>query len=121
MGEFKQEIMKVNNRVNMDIFNQGLKHQKVEVIQNMVLIHAHNHRVKVLHLIDKSDTVATRMMDLALIDSFKTHFTTAMEEHFGIKILAHLKDYAPQLELSVSITIFDKPVEELLSTLKVQA
>jgi len=119
IGEFKQEIMKVNNWVNMEVFNQGLKNQKVEIIQDKVLIIAHNNRVKVLSVVDEKDTVATRMLDLALIMEFKKRFMRAMEEHFGIQILTHMKDYEPKLELSVSVTIFDRPVEEFLPYLKV--
>lgn len=119
VGEFKQEIMKVNNRVNMEVFNQGLKHQKVEIIQDKVLIIAHNNRVKVLSVVDKNDTMATRMLDLALLMEFKSRFIMAMQDHFGITVLTHMKDYDPQLELSFSLTIFDRPVEDFLPGLQV--
>jgi uncharacterized protein YbcI len=114
MGEFKQEIIKVNNKVNMEVFNQGLKAQKVEVLQDKVLIIANNNRVKALALIDNRDRQATKLMDIALLQEFKERFGAALEEHLGIKALSHLKDYDPKLELSISITILEKPVEELL-------
>jgi uncharacterized protein YbcI len=114
MGEFKQEIMKVNNRVNMEVFNQGLKAQKVEVFQDKILIVANNNRVKALAVVDGRDRLATKMMDIALLMEFKDRFAAALEDHLGIKALSHLKDYDPKLELSISITILEKPVEELL-------
>ncbi len=79
LGEFKQELMKVNNRVNMEVFNQGLKNQKGEVVNDKVLIIAHNNRVKVLSVVDKTDMVTTRMMDLALIKVFNDRFVVAFE------------------------------------------
>lgn len=114
VGEFKQEIMKVNNGVNMEVFNQGLTHQKVEILQDKVLIIAHNNRVKVLSVVDKNDLMATRMMDLALLMEFKNRFVKAAEERFGVRVLAHMKDYDPKLELSFSVTVFERPIEELL-------
>ncbi len=120
MGEFKQEIIKVNNRVNMEVFNQGLRSQKVEILQDKILIIANNSRVKVLSMVDKKDTTTTKLMDIALIIEFKDRFVRAMEEHFGLKVLAHLKDYDPHLEISISITILERPLEELLPTLKLK-
>lgn len=121
LGEFKQEIMKVNNAVNMEVFAQGLKHQKVEVLQDKVLIVAHNNRVKVLSVAEKKDAMTTRMLDIALINEFKERFLVALEEHFeNIKVLSHMKDYDPKLEISISVTIMDRPVEELLPALKVR-
>lgn len=120
MGEFKQEIIKVNNRVNMEVFNQGLRSQKVEIFQDKILIIANNNRVKVLSMVDKKDTTTTKLMDIALIIEFKDRFVRAMEEHLGVKVLSHLKDYDPHLEISISVTILDRPVEEILPTLKVK-
>ncbi len=114
MGEFKQELMKVNNRVNMEVFSQGLKNQKVEVVNDKVLIIAHNNRVKVLSVVDRTDMVTTRMMDLALIKEFKDRFVIAFEEHFGVGVLTHMKDYDPKLEISISVTVLEAPLEELL-------
>ena len=34
MGEFKQEILRINNKVNMEIFKQGLLTQRVDVMHN---------------------------------------------------------------------------------------
>ena len=121
MGEFKQELMKVNNRVNMEVFSQGLKNQKIEVVNDKILIIAHNNRVKVLSVVDKTDTVTTRMMDLALIKEFKDRYIEAFQEHFGISVLTHMKDYDPKLEISISVTILDRPLEDILPALQVKA
>ncbi|MDR1194352.1 MAG: DUF2294 domain-containing protein [Peptococcaceae bacterium] len=114
MGEFKQEIIKVNNSVNFEVFGQGLRKQKVDVFQDKILIIANNNRVKVLSMVDAIDRTTTKLMDIALIMEFKDRFIAAMDERLGVKVLSHLKDYDPKLEISVSVTILERPIEELL-------
>lgn len=117
MGEFKQEILRINNKVNMEVFGQGLLEQRIEVFLDKVLIIAKNRRVKVLSLVDSMDKDATRMMDLALISRHKERFIEEMRAQLGVVVLSHLKDYDPKLEISISVSIFDRPIEELLPTL----
>lgn len=118
MGEFKQEVIRINNKVNMEVFGQGLLSQRVEIFQDKILIIANNRRVKVLSMVDRTDNATTKLMDVALITEFKERFITMMDEQLGLKVLSHLKDYDPKLEISISVTILEKPVEELLAYLK---
>jgi uncharacterized protein YbcI len=120
LGEFKQEIIRINNKVNIEVFGQGLKSQRVEVFHDKVLIIANNTRVKVLYLVDRTDNFTTKIMDIALIMEFKDRFIAALNECLGITALAHLKDYDPKTEISVSVTILDRPVEELLPIIEVK-
>lgn len=117
MGEFKQEILRINNKVNMEVFAQGLLSQRVEVFQDKVLIVAKNRRVKVLSLVDQMDREATEQMDRALILRHKKRFIEEMKKEMGVTVLSHLKDYDPDLEISISVSFFEKPIEELLPTL----
>lgn len=118
MGEFKQEVIRINNKVNMEVFGQGLLSQRVEIFQDKILIIANNRRVKVLSMVDRTDNATTKLMDVALITEFKERFILMMEEQMGLRVLSHLKDYDPKLEISISVTILEKPVEELLPHLK---
>ncbi|MEA4892872.1 MAG: Na-translocating system protein MpsC family protein [Peptococcaceae bacterium] len=118
MGEFKQEVIRINNKVNMEVFGQGLLSQRVEIFQDKILIVANNRRVKVLSMVDRTDNATTKLMDVALLTEFKERFVEMMEEQLGLKVLTHLKDYDPKLEISISVTILEKPVEELLPYLK---
>ena len=118
MGEFKQEVIRINNKVNMEVFGQGLLSQRVEIFQDKILIIANNRRVKVLSMVDRTDNATTKLMDVALITEFKERFILMMDEQMGLRVLSHLKDYDPKLEISISVTILEKPVEELLPHLK---
>ena len=119
MGEFKQEILRINNIVNMEVFNQGLLSQRVDIFRDKVLITAKNRRVSVLSISHTMDKNTTEIMDRVLIVRFKELFCAEVEEELGLKVLSHLKDYDPELEISVSVSIFEKPIEELLPDLKV--
>lgn len=116
MGEFKQEIQRINNKANMEVFKQGLLSQRVDVIRNAVVITAKNRRVNVLAY-EEVDMRVTESMDRALIKRYKKVFAQMMREEMGIEILAHFKDYDPELEISVSVTLFDQSIEDLLPTL----
>ena len=117
MGEFKQEILRINNKVNMEVFRQGLLTQRADVCGDKVLIVAKNRRVAMLSLLDGMDKSTIEIMDRLLIAKFKKRFIEEMEQELGVKVLAHMKDYDPDLELSASITFFEKPVDELLPEL----
>ena len=116
MGEFKQEVLRINNKANMEVFKQGLLSQRIDVFRNEVVITAKNRRVNVLAY-DALDRQTTEMMDRALIVRHKKIFIQMMQDELGVKVLSHLKDYDPDLEISASVSIFEKNIEELLPEL----
>ena len=61
------------------------------------------------------------MMDRALIVRHKKLFAEMMQNELGVTVLSHLKDYDPDLELSASVTIFEKNIDELLPELHLRA
>lgn len=120
LGEFKQELMRLNNRINMEIFGQGLIWQRMEIFGDKVLIIAHNKRVKALSSIDRQDSLHSKLTDIALIMDFKERFIKLVEDTMGVKVLAHLKDYDPRTELSFSVTIFEKNIDELIKGIQLK-
>ena len=116
MGEFKQEVLRINNKVNMEVFKQGLLSQRIDVFRNEVVITAKNRRVNVLAF-GALDKQTTDMMDRALIVRHKKVFVEMMRDELGVTVLSHLKDYDPDLEISASVTIFERNIDELLPEL----
>ena len=116
MGEFKQEVLRINNKVNMEVFKQGLLSQRIDVFRNEVVITAKNRRVNVLAF-GALDKQTTDMMDRALIVRHKKLFAEMMRAELGVTVLSHLKDYDPDLEISASVTIFERNIDELLPEL----
>lgn len=120
MGEFKQEVLRINNKVNMEVFKQGLLSQRIDVFRNEVVITAKNRRVNVLAF-GALDKQTTDMMDRALIVRHKKLFAEMMRDELGVTVLSHLKDYDPDLEISASVTIFERNIDELLPELHLRA
>jgi len=117
LGEFKQEINRINNKINMDIMNQGLLAQRTDVFYDKVIIVGYSRRVRVLSYADDSNKLVSVMMDRIIIEEFKRRFKQDVQEQLGIKVVSFLKDYDPDTEISCSIAIFEKPVEELIKDL----
>ena len=113
-GEFKQEILRINNNVNMEVFFQGLHKQRVEIVGEKVIIIALNNRVKVLSIVDQCDSAVSRMVEQTLLMEFKRRFIKAVEERFGVPVLSLIKDYDPKLEMSVSVLFYAQDVDKLL-------
>ena len=120
LGEFKQEVLRINNKVNMEVFKQGLLSQRIDVFRNEVVITAKNRRVNVLAF-GALDKQTTDMMDRALIVRHKKVFAEMMRDELGVTVLSHLKDYDPDLEISASVTIFERNIDELLPELHLRA
>lgn len=114
VGDFKQEIMRLHNKVNMGLFGQGLRTQKVEIIQDKVFIIANNKRVTALTAIDQKDNMTTKLIDIALLVEFKERFLKEIEDSIKIKPLAVLKDYDPRTETTICIIILAGDVEEII-------
>jgi hypothetical protein len=117
LGEFKQEIMRLHNKVNLDIFGQGLRWQKVEILDDKVVIIANNKRVSALRTLDPKDRLTTQLIDLSLLVEFKNRFRMALETTLKLPFTAVLKDYDPESETSMCIVFLNAPVKDLLPDL----
>lgn len=115
IGDFKQEVMKLNNQVNEEMYGRGLDWQKVEIKGDKIVIIALNRRISVLKHLDNKDNLTARLMDLALLNEFKVRLKKSFEESTGLGIRSILKDYDPVNQLAGTIIITVEPVEEFLS------
>nr|PZN04821.1 MAG: DUF2294 domain-containing protein [Bacillota bacterium] len=115
IGDFKQEVMKLNNQVNEEMYGRGLDWQKVEIMGDKIVIIALNRRISVLKHLDNKDNLTARLMDLALLNEFKVRLKKSFEESMGLGIRSILKDYDPVNQMAGTIIITVEPVEEFLS------
>lgn len=115
LGDFKQEIIKINNQINEEMYGRGLDWQKIDIIGDKIIILALNRRISVLKHIDERDAFTSRLMDLALLNKFKTRFQQEFEEHFDLKVRTILKDYDPVNQLAGTIILVTELVEEFFS------
>ncbi|MGG6311018.1 Na-translocating system protein MpsC family protein [Paenibacillus macerans] len=113
-GEWKQDILRIYNAINKQIFNVGVKQQKVDFVGNKIVIISLNGRVPVLKLLDEDYPQATRQLDYLLFQVFKREIKAALERQFQLNIVAVLKDYDAETEFSGTIVVLDRDVEQYL-------
>lgn len=111
-GDLKQEVAKINNRVNQAMFGAGLRWQKVDIIGDRIVIVSENMRIKPLAALDEQDRLTTRIVDMALINEFKARLRMEIEQALGVKVKSILKDYDPKQQLSGSIIITEERLND---------
>jgi len=114
LGDFKQELMKLNNSVNQDLFGVGLRWQKVEILDDKVLVFARNQRVRALCALDGKEGLTSRLIDIALLEEYKKRFRQQVEERLGVRVRALLKDYDPVEELAFLLIVFEGTAEQVI-------
>ena len=115
IDQFKEEIKKLNNKINEDMYGRGLDWQKIDIIGDKIITIGLNRRISVLKNIDDKDILTAKLMDLALLNEFKVRFTKIFEQTFNLKVRSILKDYDPINQLAGMIIITVEPIEEFLS------
>lgn len=114
--KFKNEIAKLNNKINEEMYGRALDWQKIDIIGNKIIIIGLNRRVFILRNVDKRDIITTRLMDHALINEFKMRFRSCLEKKFQIKVRTVFKDYDPAHQLASLVVLTEEPIEDLLKT-----
>lgn len=104
-GHFKQELIKDYNNINLKMFNTGVIRQKVDIIDNKIMILAVHKRIPSLKFLDGRDRFITRMADITIIDTFKEEIKKIIEEKYNIQVVSVLKDYDPYSEYSGTIIV----------------
>ncbi|ANS76587.1 hypothetical protein AWM70_20055 [Paenibacillus yonginensis] len=116
-GDFKQEILRIYNAINKKMFNAGVKQQKVDFVGNKIIILSKNARVPVLKLLDESYPQTTRQLDLLLFQLIKQEIKEELRKQFQLNTVTVLKDYDTETELSGTIIILERDVEDYLNEL----
>lgn len=115
-GDLKLDIMKVNNRVNQSLFGSGLRWQKVDIVGEKIVILSENQRLKPLAAIDDQDRLATRMVDIALLNEYKSRLRQELQEALGVTVRSILKDYDPKHQISGTIIITEEKLDDSRET-----
>ncbi|MFT8320949.1 MAG: Na-translocating system protein MpsC family protein [Bacillus sp. (in: firmicutes)] len=115
LGELKQAIMKENNQVNQAIFKVGLIEQQISIVDSKIIILAKHKRIPVLEIIESSSDNLAEIIDRLLIEKYKSLLQKNLTErlHFTIELI--LKDYDSIKEISGTIIILNKKIEEYLA------
>lgn len=110
-GELKQEIIKVYNSINQEIFGIGIKSQKIDVVGEKVFIFATHKRIPALKVLDAEYRSLTANVDMLIMEKNKQRLKEELELRLGLDVVAVLKDYDPKAEISGTIIIFKEKLE----------
>lgn len=108
-GEWKQEILRLYNRVNQDLAGSGVTRQRVHLGEDHVLIVAQHQRVPALRTISCGDAALGRWADVAILDATKARLTQALRA-LGVDVVSVLKDYDPDAELAATVIVLGSPL-----------
>ncbi|MCS5695713.1 DUF2294 domain-containing protein [Desulfofundulus thermocisternus] len=109
-GELKQELIKVYNQVNKELYNIGTRWVRVELAGRYILIVASHRRLPSGRVLNGKMPVIARMFDILLLDEFKEKFKDALTARFKFEIECILKDYDPGSELAGTLIVLRNPV-----------
>jgi uncharacterized protein YbcI len=110
-GVLKQEIIKIYNSINQEIFGIGIKSQKIEISGDKVFIFATHKRISALKILDDSNRNLTSMVDYALMAANKKMLKEQLESTLGLKVRLVLKDYDPLTEYSGTVIVLEEELE----------
>jgi hypothetical protein len=111
IGVLKQEIIKIYNSINQQIFGIGIKSQKIDIIGDKVYIFATHKRIPALKILDDDYRSLTASVDMLVMEANKKRLKEQLEQTLGLEVVAVLKDYDPKAEISGTIIIFKEEIE----------
>jgi len=111
VGVLKQEIIKIYNSINQDIFGIGIRSQKIDILGEKVYIFATHKRIPALKTLDDEFRGLTASVDMLLMEKNKKRLKEELEQTLGLSVVAVLKDYDPKAEISGTIIIFKEKLE----------
>lgn len=103
----KKSLAQLYNRVNQEIYGVGVKKQRIECLDDRVMIFAQHKRVQALQMLSRNFQTLTISVDSALIVEFKSLLKGYIEDALHIKVKTILKDYDPVTEEACTIIYFE--------------
>jgi len=115
IGVLKQEIIKIYNSINQEIFGIGIRTQKIEIAGDKVFIFATHKRIPALKILDGTNRNLTASVDTLVMEANKKMLKEQLQRTLGIDVKFVLKDYDPETELSGTVIVFAENLEEMLT------
>lgn len=110
VGALKQEILRLYNGVNQQMWRVGVRRQRVDILGDRIVIVAEHERVPALAVLDADHRPLTRMVDGALLDENKRLLRDALTEALGVEVRVVLKDYDPETQMAATVVLLDRPL-----------
>lgn len=104
----KKQLAILYNEVNQEIFSVGVHDQKVDIVDNKVIILARTKRLPALNALGGEHSELVLALDSALSSSYKKRLKEKLEFLFDINVTSLFRDYDPHTEKSCAVIYFDK-------------
>lgn len=114
ISALKNDIMRLNNKVNMDLYGHGIKTQKVYLVHDeVIMIVADNKRISALAALD-SCGYNTSSINLVLLNLFKKRLREELQNELGLSIKSILKDYDNPTQTAITNIVLKEPLTDLM-------
>lgn len=97
--------------MNQEIFGIGIRSQRVEIMEDRVFIYATHKRIQPLKVLDESQRLLTRILDIAIIEENKAMLAERLEKHLHLPVKVIFKDYDPRTEEALTVIVFMENLE----------
>lgn len=109
-GQLKQNILRIYNAINMQMFHIGVQRQSVDFIGNKIIVVSINSRVPALKLLEPEHPETVQQVDYLLSCRFKKRIRAELEAQLGFRIVTVFKDYDAETEFSGTTILLDRDV-----------
>lgn len=104
----KKKLATLFNETNKEIFSVGVHEQKIEILENKILILARTKRIPALDALSEEHSELVLALDSALSKRYKKLLKQKIESDFDIKISSLFRDYDPNKGISCTVICFEK-------------
>ncbi|MGA9174575.1 MAG: Na-translocating system protein MpsC family protein [Thermoactinomyces sp.] len=91
-------MAQVYNKISQEMYGVGVKKQKIEIIDDKIVIFSENKRIPALSVLRDKYSELTLSADAALIREYKIRLKEQLEKLLNLKVATILKDYCPETE-----------------------
>jgi len=106
-NETVKQLTRCYNKINKEIYGFGVTQLKVAADEGIISFYVKHQRVTALKALEARYEILKQAVDHALHTEFKLRLRKRLEETFGLKAAAILRDYDPATEWAVTVVITD--------------
>ncbi|MED3949462.1 MULTISPECIES: Na-translocating system protein MpsC family protein [Priestia] len=102
----KKKIATLYTQISQEIFNVGVNTQKIDIMDNKILILAQSKRMPALDALSEEYKELVMSLDAALSTKYKKMLKQKVELLFDIQVTSLFRDYDPATENSCTVICF---------------
>lgn len=107
-ASFKKQLSQLYNEVNQEIYSTGVSKQKIDVVDNRIVIFAQTKRSPLISVLGERYPELTLSVDGALAMEYKRRLKEKFEKQFQLTVTTIFKDYDSASEHACTVIYLDK-------------